>query len=178
MRRRLFLLALALVAVGGLGVTLAMGIRSAGGTADAGGVQAQARDAPAPRLRGTTLDGSSFDLAGRRGSVVLVNVWASWCDPCRQELPVLAAAQQRWSAQGFLVAGIDMHDNAESARRMLAETGAKDLTSVIDPQGTTAVAWGARGVPESFLVDRTGTSGGGSGAQWTTAGCSSAFRNY
>ncbi|MCU7730286.1 TlpA family protein disulfide reductase [Actinoplanes sp. KI2] len=154
MNKRLIRLGLVLLAVAGLGVTLAAGLRSTGGRRDI--PQAQPRDEPAPALRGTTLTGSSFDLARQHGKVVLVNVWASWCDPCRQELPALAAAQRQWAAQGFTVAGIDMRDNVESARRMLTEAGAQDLTSVTDPQGAAAVAWGARGVPESFLVDRSG----------------------
>jgi|SRR4051812_1700267 cytochrome c biogenesis protein CcmG/thiol:disulfide interchange protein DsbE len=158
MRKRLIGLGVVLVAVAALGVTLAAGIRSAGGQGGALGdtTQAQPRDEPAPDLRGTTLTGTPFDLVQQRGKVVLVNVWASWCDPCRQELPALAAAQRQWAGQGFTVAGIDMRDNVESARRMLTEVGAQDLTSVNDPQGVAAVAWGARGVPESFLVDRSG----------------------
>lgn len=155
MSRRLVLLGLVLVAVTGLAVVLSSGIRSAAGTADLG-TQVQRRDQPAPALRGTSLDGAPFDLADLRGKVVLVNVWASWCDPCRRELPVFVDAQDRWSGQGFAVAGIDIRDNPESARRMLAELGARELTSVADPLGVTAVAWGARGVPETFLVDRAG----------------------
>jgi cytochrome c biogenesis protein CcmG, thiol:disulfide interchange protein DsbE len=157
-RRRILALAVSLLAVAGLGAILAAGVRSAAGTAGAttGALQTQARHDPAPPLRGTTVDGAVFDLAALHGHVVLVNVWASWCAPCRQELPALAAAQRTWSAQGFTVVGIDMRDNRESARHLLAEVGATGLTSVADPQGTAAVAWGARGVPESFLVDRAG----------------------
>jgi cytochrome c biogenesis protein CcmG/thiol:disulfide interchange protein DsbE len=158
MNRRMLAVAVAVLAVAGLGVVLAAGVRSAArgsGTA-AASPPTQARRDPAPPLRGTTLDGATFDLTSLRGTVVLVNVWASWCDPCRQEIPALAAAQREWSARGFQVVGIDMRDNAESARGMLAELGAGDLTSVADPNGTSAVAWGARGVPESFLVDRSG----------------------
>jgi cytochrome c biogenesis protein CcmG, thiol:disulfide interchange protein DsbE len=164
--KRLIGVVTVVLAVGGLGVLLAAGIHSPAGTASATGdaVQTQARDEPAPGLRGRTLDGAPFDLTTLRGTVVLVNVWASWCDPCRQELPALAAAQSRWSADGFRVIGIDMRDNAESAHRLLAEVGATALTSVADQPGSLAVAWGVRGVPETFLVDRTGR------VRWWTAG--------
>jgi cytochrome c biogenesis protein CcmG, thiol:disulfide interchange protein DsbE len=156
-RRRGIWGVLAGLVVLGLGVTLAAGMRSAsGGTAPAGGPVTQVRDEPAPPLRGRTLTGATFDLAGLRGKVVLVNVWASWCDPCRAELPALAAAQRRWSADGLVVAGIDFRDNAESATGLLAALGVGDMPSIADPQGAAAVAWGARGVPETFLVDRTG----------------------
>ncbi|MEU4244687.1 TlpA disulfide reductase family protein [Actinoplanes sp. NPDC026619] len=165
MNRRLIGVAVAVLAVVGLGVMLAAGVRTSPDSAAAADqTQTQPRDDPAPPLRGTTLDGTGFDLTALHGQVVLVNVWASWCDPCRQELPALAAAQRRWSADGFRVVGIDMRDNLESAHRLLTEVGASDLTSVADPQGTLAVAWGARGVPESFLVDRAGR------VRWWTQG--------
>jgi cytochrome c biogenesis protein CcmG/thiol:disulfide interchange protein DsbE len=155
-RRGIWALLAGLVVVG-LGITLAAGIRSASGDADSGrGPATQVRSEPAPPLTGTTLTGAPFDLAALRGKVVLVNVWASWCDPCRTELPALAAAQRRWSADGFVVAGIDFRDNAESADGLLADLGVHGLQSVADPQGAAAVAWGVRGVPETFLVDRSG----------------------
>jgi len=166
MNKRLVSVMTAVVAVAGLGVTLAAGMRSTAGRATGrdAAVQTQARDEPAPPLRGRTLDGDQFDLTTLRGEVVLVNVWASWCDPCRRELPMLADAQSRWSASGFRVVGIDMRDNAESARRLLADVGATGLTSVADQPGSLAVAWGVRGVPESFLVDRGGR------VRWWTQG--------
>jgi cytochrome c biogenesis protein CcmG, thiol:disulfide interchange protein DsbE len=141
----------------GLGITLTPGMHAASGGTGGAGPATQARSEPAPPLSGRTLTGTTFDLAAQRGKVVLVNVWASWCDPCRAELPALAAAQRRWSADGLVVAGIDFRDNAESATGLLAELGVTDLQSVADPQGVAAVAWGARGVPETFLVDRSGT---------------------
>ncbi|PRY20181.1 TlpA family protein disulfide reductase [Pseudosporangium ferrugineum] len=157
-RRRIAGAVLAVAAVTVLGVTLASGMQRASGdtTPAATGPVTQARTGAAPPLRGRTLTGARFDLTTLRGKVVLVNVWASWCDPCRQELPVLAGAQRRWSADGLEIAGIDIRDNAESAHRLLTELGVQDLRSVADPQGTAAVAWGARGVPETFVVDRAG----------------------
>lgn len=152
MNKRLIGLVVAVLAVAALGITLAAGKTPAPGDVP----QTQARDEPVPGLSGRTLDGGHFDLAQLRGKVVLVNVWASWCDPCRQELPALAAAQSRWSPDGFRVVGIDMRDNDESAHRLLADVGATTLTSVADQPGSLAVAWGVHGVPESFLVDRTG----------------------
>lgn len=113
-------------------------------------------DGPAPPLTGRTMGGGDFDLAALRGQIVLVNVWASWCEPCRQELPLLAETQRQWTGQGVRLVGLDVRDNEHDAHQLLAETGATDLTVVPDSRGTIAVSWGVRGVPETFIVDRAG----------------------
>jgi cytochrome c biogenesis protein CcmG, thiol:disulfide interchange protein DsbE len=111
----------------------------------------------APPLAGPTLDGRSFDLAQFGGQPVLVNVWASWCGPCRDELPLLARTQERLGTAGLRVATIDTRDGPVAAQALLAEVGATGLTTVLDPDGRLAVSWGAHGVPETFLLDRSGT---------------------
>lgn len=112
--------------------------------------------APAPALSGTTLDGGHLDLADLRGSVVVVNVWASWCGPCRDELPMLVEAADRWRDEGLHVVGIVTRDRGSAATGLLREAGAEQLRSVQDPDGRLALSWGALGVPETFVVDRTG----------------------
>jgi cytochrome c biogenesis protein CcmG/thiol:disulfide interchange protein DsbE len=121
-------------------------------------VPARAVGGPAPALRGTTLDGANFDLADNRGSVVLVNVWASWCGPCRDEIPLLDAAARGLGPRGLMVVGVDTQDNPQRARTFLAEVaGTVAYQSVDDSAGRVAVDWGTFGVPETFLVDRDGT---------------------
>ncbi|MCW3844242.1 redoxin domain-containing protein [Micromonospora yasonensis] len=134
----------------GLGIALATDRRA--GLGDAGQRPAVA----APALTGTTLTGQRFDLAAARGHVVLVNVFASWCGPCRDELPLLVDTARRWSPQGLQVVGLNLRDGPEAVRALLKETNADDLTVLPDPDGTRAVDWGVRGVPETFVVDRDG----------------------
>ena len=110
----------------------------------------------APALAGTTLSGERFDLADVRGQVVLVNVFASWCGPCRAELPLLVEAGRRWSPEGLLVVGLNLRDGTEAVRALLDEAGAGDLTVLPDRDGTRSIEWGVRGVPETFVVDRDG----------------------
>jgi cytochrome c biogenesis protein CcmG, thiol:disulfide interchange protein DsbE len=112
----------------------------------------------APALHGATLEGRPFDLADWRGQVVLVNIWASWCGPCRQELPLLAAAYSSLQARGLHLVGIDVRDAPGRARAFLQQYGGgAPWPSVQDPDGERAVDWGTYALPESYLVDRDGT---------------------
>jgi cytochrome c biogenesis protein CcmG/thiol:disulfide interchange protein DsbE len=111
---------------------------------------------PAPALSGSTLDGARFDLADWRGQVVLVNVWGSWCYPCRQEQPLLAAAYSSLHARGLHMVGIDVKDRTADARAFLARYGQATWPSVADPDGEHAVDWGTFALPETYLVGPDG----------------------
>jgi DsbE subfamily thiol:disulfide oxidoreductase len=110
---------------------------------------------PAPQLAGTTLDGAQFDLAAHRGSPVLVNFWASWCGPCREEFPLLEDAAKRHAAEGLVVVGSLYKDDADPARAFVAEQGATWPT-VTDPDRALGSAWKVLGPPQTFFVDRDG----------------------
>jgi cytochrome c biogenesis protein CcmG, thiol:disulfide interchange protein DsbE len=142
--------ALALLAALTAGLAGALGGRNA---ADAAALMT---GRTAPPLAGSSLTGGRLDLTDLRGHVVLVNVWASWCGPCRQELPLLAKFQQANRSTGVVVLGVVTRDSAGPARSLLASSGASQIRSIQDPTGALAVSWGATGVPESFLVDRAG----------------------
>lgn len=112
---------------------------------------------PAPVLHGTTLDGNILDLRTYRGKIVLVNVWASWCAACRAEHPVLAATQRAYADRGLQIIGVDMSDKPADAKKFLTEMGGANYPSVMDPNAQIAISWGTFGVPETYVVDRTGT---------------------
>ena len=111
----------------------------------------------APGLSGPTLDGGAFDLADWDGEVVLVNVWASWCTPCRREQPLLVSAHSVFGPRGLRIVGIDVRDDEDDARAFLAEHGGAPWPSVVDPNGERAVDWGTFALPETYLVGRDGT---------------------
>jgi cytochrome c biogenesis protein CcmG/thiol:disulfide interchange protein DsbE len=94
-------------------------------------------------------------LADLRGKAVVVNFWASWCIPCREEAPVLQQTYQRYRDQGLVVLGVDVNDFREDARRFMRRYG-MTYPVVYDGKGSTVGKWGVRGFPETFFVDRSG----------------------
>jgi cytochrome c biogenesis protein CcmG/thiol:disulfide interchange protein DsbE len=108
-----------------------------------------------PDIRLPTLDGRIAALSEFRGGPVLVNFWASWCPPCREEFPVLAAARERHRAAGFEVVGISHNDGQAYALRYVAEVGAS-WPMLIDEANEAWRAFGAVGLPSSYLIDADG----------------------
>jgi cytochrome c biogenesis protein CcmG, thiol:disulfide interchange protein DsbE len=110
-----------------------------------------APDAELPMLEG----GGSASLADYRGKWVLVNFWASWCDPCRTEAPALERFQSRHAGESFTVLGIDQRDLTQDALEFVEEY---DLSypQLRDGEGDRADPFGMTGLPESFLVDPDG----------------------
>ena len=89
----------------------------------------------------------------KTGEVTLVNVWASWCVPCRQEHPYLMALANQ---HGVRIAGLNYKDKPENARRFLGSLGNPFKLVGVDNKGSATVDWGVYGVPETFLVDGDG----------------------
>jgi cytochrome c biogenesis protein CcmG/thiol:disulfide interchange protein DsbE len=143
---RALLAFLAVLAVVGL---LGFGLLSKGATRIAVGEPVPDRELP---VLGGSGQGS---IADYRGRWVLVNLWASWCTPCRQEAPELERFWRRYRGRGVTVLGIDVQDNSDDALAFLREyrTGYPQLRSVGDER---SAAFGSTGVPENFLVDPRG----------------------
>lgn len=104
-----------------------------------------------PRLEG----GGTESLADYRGSWVLVNIWASWCEPCREEAPALEALQRVHGSDRFTVLGIDSSDLSDDGLGFVEEFGLS-YPQLHDGDGDFADAFGATGVPETYLVDPRG----------------------
>jgi cytochrome c biogenesis protein CcmG/thiol:disulfide interchange protein DsbE len=111
---------------------------------------------PAPDFRLRSLDGrSSLRLSSLRGRVVIVNFWASWCPPCREEHPDLQAAWDRYRTQGVVVVGILYQDSPSNGLAFFREMGG-DWPLLRDDRSGTALAFGVTGVPETFVIDDKG----------------------
>ena len=139
----------------------AAGVSAAAAGAIAGAFALQSRSGAADLLaaRYPDLDGRVRRLLDWQGSVVLCNFWATWCAPCREEVPLLVAAKQQWAARGFEVVGISL-DSADKVREfstnykvnypvLIADGSALELLRNLGNRGG--------GLPYSVVLDRTGT---------------------
>ncbi|MBZ9861269.1 DsbE family thiol:disulfide interchange protein [Mesorhizobium sp. CA15] len=151
-RRRLFVLLPLLVFLGLAGLFLSQLLSGR----DTSEIPSALIGLPAPQtdlppLEGTSLPGlASKDFTGK---VTLVNVFASWCAPCREEHPVLLGLSQD---KRFTLAALNYKDQPENARRFLGELGNPYQAIGVDPAGRAAIDWGVYGVPETFVIGKDG----------------------
>jgi len=111
---------------------------------------------PAPDFALPNIDGGTVRSADLAGRPYVVNFWASWCVPCREEHRHLQAFYQRYRQRGVELLGIMFNDRPEDAKAFRAELGG-DWPLLMDPKDRTAVDFGVIGVPETFVVDASGT---------------------
>ncbi len=111
----------------------------------------------APAFSARTFDGEKVELADLRGTVVLINVWATWCEPCVAELPELAELHRELADRGFTVIGLnaDVASKRLQVKRM-AEIYELPYAVWLDPKNEAQVAFELRGYPTSILIDRQG----------------------
>jgi DsbE subfamily thiol:disulfide oxidoreductase len=113
-------------------------------------------DEPLPRLAGKTLEGNRLDASAHAdGSVLVINVWADWCGPCRKEQPQLVRLADRYQGEVRFL-GINYQDDRDAARAWVEEFGVP-YPSLYDPSGRTAVDLGFPFLPDTYVVDREGT---------------------
>jgi peroxiredoxin len=110
-------------------------------------------DTPALALK--DVNGAPHDLARYKGRVVLVNFWATWCEPCRQEMPSIQRLRDRFRGKAFTVLAINVDEPDARVRRFLEETSL-DLPVLIDVNKTVTRGWGVRVMPTTFLVGPDG----------------------
>jgi cytochrome c biogenesis protein CcmG, thiol:disulfide interchange protein DsbE len=136
---------------------LAYGLTTTGAdtTLDAATAKGDRVDPPTTASLPMLGGGGTGSLQDYRGKVVLVNVWASWCEPCRDELPLIEKAHKRLSARGGTVLGIDVKENSGAALEAVDQFGLS-FPNLRDRDGSFVRKWGQTGYPESYLIDRRG----------------------
>lgn len=111
----------------------------------------------APAYRTVSLVGDSVSLDQVRGRVVLLNVWATWCHPCREEIPILQALHERYGARGLELIGVSVDARGEEATiREFARDFKMTYPLWLDPDERVQSTFLAIGVPATFLIDRAG----------------------
>jgi thiol-disulfide isomerase/thioredoxin len=120
-----------------------------------------ASDRAAPgEVSGRTIEGEPLSLADYDGQVVVVNVWGSWCAPCRAEAPMLADAARDLAGQDVAFLGIDSRDPSESAARAFVRRFDLPYPSIYDQQGSTLLAFrgtlSPNAIPSTVIIDRQG----------------------
>ncbi len=112
-------------------------------------------DAVAPDFQLSTFDGQTVHLADLRGKPVVLNFWASWCEPCRDEQPAVNTLWQRYQSRGVVFVGINIQDTPHDALGFIRQYGVA-YPVVSDPKGAVYIDYGVVGVPETYLVTREG----------------------
>ena len=110
---------------------------------------------PAPDLALPQLDGTPRTLRDLRGQVVLINVWATWCPPCRAEMPAIQQAYTAYRDRGFIVLAVNQREDATAIRPFLEQHGLT-FPIVLDRDGQASATYQASALPSSFFVDRRG----------------------
>jgi thiol-disulfide isomerase/thioredoxin len=110
----------------------------------------------APTISLTDSDGHTLELSDLRGKLVIVNLWATWCEPCVREMPSLERLQSRLGERIAVLAVSEDRGGNKSVEPFTAKLGLKSVKIYIDPKSEVGHAFGARGLPTSFLIDREG----------------------
>lgn len=111
---------------------------------------------PMPPYSAKYLDGKPLTLAGEKGSVVFLNVWATWCGPCRFETPELQSLQTQYAAKGLKVIGISVDEGDTDAVKTFVAEQKITYPIAVDPEGRIANLVQTTVLPTSLLIDRTG----------------------
>lgn len=128
------------------------------GASTSGKISAPQQGFLAPDFELTTTKGERIKLSNLRGQAVLVNLWATWCPPCRAEMPSIEKAYQQYKAQGFTVLAVNM-TYQDDPTAILPFVNQRELTYsiLLDETGETARAYQIKSLPSSFFIKRDGT---------------------
>lgn len=128
----------------GLGAVLAAGFFAVDASAD-----------PAPDFTLTSSTGENVRLAEQRGQVVMLNFWASWCGPCRKEMPLLDEMSKRYSAAGFVLYGVNVEEDNTDAKKLIKELGVS-FPILYDTESKASSLYNVDAMPTTVVIDKKG----------------------
>lgn len=111
---------------------------------------------PAPEITVTPLNGNSIKLSELKGKVVLLNFWATWCPPCREEIPSMMKLNSAMAGKPFQMVAVSVDEGGKPAIESFFRTSGFMLPAYTDPGSKAATVYGITGVPETFIIDKNG----------------------
>ena len=132
--------------IAALAAVLMLALPAWGGTADV---------AQAPAFTLQSVDGKTVSLAQFKGDVVMINFWASWCGPCRQEMPLLDDIYKQYKDMGFVLIGVNVEPDAHDANAWLAKTPVS-YPILSDPKSAVSQLYQVQAMPTTVIIDRQG----------------------
>jgi peroxiredoxin len=120
-------------------------------------LHAAQNEAPATDFEVTLLSGEPFRLSDQKGKVVLINIWATWCPPCREETPDLVDLYEKYKDEGYVTLGVSIDEQGESVVRPFIEEYDVTYPMYIDTDGTVMEKYGpTMGIPTTYIIGRQG----------------------
>ncbi len=151
--KRVFLLCTAVI----MALSLSACTRNESGKSSSRPVGAAIEKSPAPDLTVTDLKGAPVSLSSLKGTVVLLNFWATWCPPCREEIPSMIKLAGAMAGKPFRMLAVSIDEGGVGAvEAYLKESGSAALPVYMDKENSAARTYGITGVPETFIIDKSG----------------------
>ena len=111
---------------------------------------------PAPNFTFPDLNGHQVSLSDHRGKVVIINIWATWCPPCRQEMPSMQKLYERFKGENFEILAVSIDSTGREAVAPFVQTMNLTFPVLLDSKEDIGTLYGLTGVPESFIIDKEG----------------------
>ncbi len=118
-------------------------------------IEMPGKQKPAPEFVLNDLSGKAITLKSLRGKVVFLNFWATWCNPCRREMPALEKLHREFRDRGLEIVGVNVREGKDDIRRFLQELGLT-FTVLLDKDGEVSDQYGVWGLPVSYIISRKG----------------------